>query len=104
MLNDIGASLFDLIFTNPPWSKIRAFLNKGMEISDNIVYLAPVNHFITKARLRDIYTSGFKIHEIYCVSTPKINWPQSGFQLAAVHLTKTDVGLSNIVINGEIGK
>jgi hypothetical protein len=36
--------------TNPPWSKLRAFLNHAMTISDNVVYLATMTHFVTRAR------------------------------------------------------
>jgi len=74
----------DWIITNPPWSMMRKFLIHGMELSDNIVYLTSVNHYTTKARLRDMHEHGFGIREFYCFDTPK-EFPQSGFQLAAVH-------------------
>lgn len=74
----------DWIITNPPWSMMRRFLIHGMEISDNIVYLTSINHYTTKARLRDMHEHGFGIKEFYCFDTPKC-FPQSGFQLAAVH-------------------
>jgi len=77
----------DWIITNPPWSKIKEFILHGMKVSDNIVYLAPINHFITKARLRLIRENGFGIKEFYLTRTPK-EWPQSGFQIAAVHLQR----------------
>ena len=74
----------DWIITNPPWSMMRKFLIHGMELADNIVYLTSVNHYTTKARLRDMHEQGFGIREFYCFDTPK-EFPQSGFQLAAVH-------------------
>ena len=78
----------DWIITNPPWSIIKPFLIHSITISDNIVFLITINHLTTKARLRLIKEAGFYIKEIYCVKTPKYNWPQSGFQLAAIHLAK----------------
>ena len=55
-----------------------------MTLADNIVYLTSINHYTTKARLRDMRQAGFGIKEFYCFDTPKC-FPQSGFQLAAVH-------------------
>jgi len=78
----------DWIVTNPPWSKMRQFICKGMEVSDNVVYLTTINHYTTKRRLRDIREQGFSIKEIFCVPTPTNPWPQLGFQLAAVHIQK----------------
>lgn len=75
------------IITNPPWSKIREFLVKGMEVSENIVYLVTANHLYTHARQRDMWERGYGIAEI--VYMPKIKeFPQSGFQLVAVHIKK----------------
>lgn len=74
----------DWIITNPPWSMMRRFLTHAMTIADNIVYLTSINHYTTKARLRDMRQANFGIKEIYCIDTPK-EFPQSGFQLAAVH-------------------
>ncbi len=78
----------DWVITNPPWSIIKEFLRHAYTLSDNIVFLAPITHFVTKARLREMKEGSFAIKEILCVPTPKANWPQSGFQLAAVHLKK----------------
>ena len=81
----------DYIFTNPPWSKIRAFLQHSMEIANDIYFLITINHLWTKARLRDIENAGFGIKEICIIDTPK-NFPQSGFQLGMVHLQKNYTG------------
>ena len=81
----------DWIITNPPWSMMRKFLIHGMEIADNIVYLTSINHYTTKARLRDMTQAGFGIKEFYCFDTPK-SFPQSGFQLAAVHTQREWIG------------
>ena len=77
----------DWIVTNPPWSLIRPFLQHSMEVADNVVFLLTVNHIWTKARLRDINRAGFRVREILLVSSPP-EFPQSGFQLGAVHLTR----------------
>lgn len=77
----------DWIITNPPWSKIREFLQHSMVLSSNVVFLFTINHLWTKARIRDITEAGFGIKEIVLCETPK-SFPQSGFQLGCVHLRK----------------
>ncbi|WP_255413789.1 helix-turn-helix transcriptional regulator [Pseudorhodobacter sp. MZDSW-24AT] len=77
----------DWIITNPPWSRLREFTRHAMTVADNIVWLAPIVNMTTKARLRDLDQFGFGIAELLLIDTPK-SWPQSGFQLAAVHLRK----------------
>ena len=82
----------DWVITNPPWSKMRQFLQKGMEVSDNIVYLTTINHYTTKRRLRDMRQMGFGLKEIYNVPTPPRPWPSLGFQLAAIHTQRGYTG------------
>lgn len=77
----------DYIFTNPPWSKIRPFLQHAMGIANDIYFLFTINHLWTKARLRDIQEQGFGIVEICIFDTPK-DFPQSGFQVGMVHIRK----------------
>ena len=81
----------DWIVTNPPFSKMRAFLQHSMKVSDNVVFLCPINHFWLKARIRDIKGAGFGFREILLVDTPK-EFPQSGFQWGVVHLQRGYVG------------
>ncbi len=78
----------DYIITNLPWSQFRRFLNHAMNLSTNVIFIAPVNHFFTKARLRDMREKGFEFKEILYIETPK-NFPQTGFALGAVHIAKT---------------
>ena len=79
----------DWIVTNPPWSMIRQFLEHSFKIqTKNIVYLCNINAVVTKARLNLLKDNGYGIREFYCVDTPKTNWPQTGFQLAAIHIQK----------------
>lgn len=75
------------IVSNPPWSQIRPFLARSMSVSDNVVFLLTVNHIWTKARIRDIRAAGFGIKEILLCDMPR-EFPQSGFQLGAVHLAR----------------
>ncbi len=77
----------DWIVTNPPWSQIRPFLQHSMELADDIVFLMTVNHVWTKARIRDIYSTGFAIKEI-CICEMPPEFPQSGFQLGAIHISR----------------
>lgn len=77
----------DWIITNPPWSQIRAFLQHAMRLADHVVFLMTINHVWTKARLRDVREAGFGIREIVLVNMPR-SFPQSGFQLGAVHFRR----------------
>ena len=81
----------DWIITNPPYSKMRKFMQKSMQISENIVFLTMINHLWFKARLRDIKESGFGIREIVIFDTPK-TFPQSGFQMGVFYLKKGYTG------------
>jgi len=74
--------------TNPPWSQFRAFLQKAMAVSDNVVFLSLVNAFFMKARLNDMKLAGFGFREFLMVPTPVAPWPQTGFQLGAVHIQR----------------
>lgn len=79
------------IITNPPWSLFRKFLVKAMGVADNVVFLVTINHIWTKARIRDIRQANFGIKEIVLVTMPA-SFPQSGFQLGAIHLQKNYMG------------
>lgn len=82
----------DWIFTNPPWSKIRKFLQHSLEVADNVCFLFTINHLWTKARLRDIQKARFGIREICLFETPPKPFPQLGFQVGMVHLKKNFKG------------
>src|SRR5690606_34825291 len=50
----------DWIVTNPPWSQYRKFLNHAMTLSNQIVFVATLNHVIAlKARNKDMIQNGF---------------------------------------------
>lgn len=91
---------FDWCVSNPPWSQLRDFTMRAMGLADDIVWLCTVNHFWLKARLRDMREQGFAIREIALVDTPPLPWPQSGFQLGAIHVQRGytgDIKLSRIL-------
>ena len=77
----------DWIITNPPYSKMRKFLEHSMEVSDNVCFLITINHIWTKARLRAIKERGFGIKEILMIDEPD-NFPKFGFQVGVVYLKK----------------
>lgn len=91
---DFNGKRFDYTITNPPFSLIRPFLARAMEVSDNVIFLCFINAIFMKARLRDIKQAHFGIREIACVETPakSTGWPQAGFQVAAIHLQKNYQG------------
>lgn len=81
----------DWIITNPPYSKMRKFLEHSMDVSDNVCFLITINHIWTKARLRAMRERSFGIKEILMVQEPD-NFPRFGFQVGVVHLKKDYVG------------
>ena len=84
---DYTGHKFDWIISNPPWSKCREFTKHAYKSAHNVLWLITINHILAlKARLRDMKEANFGIREVFCVDTPKENWPQSGFQLGAIWL------------------
>lgn len=87
---DLNFNLFsyDWLITNYPFSKYADFLEKSMQVADNIVSYGTVCHILAlKKRLRLIKEAGFFIHEILFTETPK-EWNTGGFQCGAILLTK----------------
>jgi type I restriction-modification system DNA methylase subunit len=81
----------DWIITNPPYSKFKDFLLKGLTHSKNIVFLSHINAFFFKARIRNILQNHWKIAEIILIDTPK-KFPQGGLQMGIIHLKKNFKG------------
>ena len=93
----------DWIITNPPWSKMRTFLQHAYTLADDVAYLMTINHCWTKARRRDREEAGFGIKEI-CITQVPPNFPQTGFELGIVHFKRGYVGdikLSKILVDIE---
>jgi len=82
---------WDWIVTNPPFGQVPAFLDKAMDVADNIVFLCWTNIFFTKARQSAMRSKGFELSEILFVNTPPKPWPQSGFCVSA-NLVKRGAG------------
>lgn len=82
---------YDWVITNPPWSLYRPFMNKAMTLSDNVVFVALINAAFMKRRLHDMRDHGFSIAEIVELPQPSKPWPQTGFQLGAIHYKRGDV-------------
>lgn len=85
----------DWIVTNPPWSQFRDFLKHSMEIAPNVVFLALLNAWFMRARMEDMRRARFGIVEALLLDTPSKPWPQTGFQLAAVHIKRGHTGPMN---------
>ena len=85
----------DWIITNPPFVRFRVFLIHGMAVASNVLFLAPLTHFTTRHRVSAIREAGFAVRRILLVPTP-IDWPSSGFQMAAVHLQRGWAGSTKI--------
>lgn len=83
-----SAKHYDWIITNPPWSKLRGFLVHAMMTADNVVFLATMVHFVTRARMRDMRGCGFGMRTALLLDQPPLPWPSSGFQLVAMHLER----------------
>lgn len=77
---------YDWIVTNPPWSQFRPFLAKSMAVAENVVFLALLNAWFMRARVADMRAAGFGMVDVLMLPTPPKPWPQTGFQLAAVHV------------------
>jgi len=82
---------WDWIITNPPYSKFKEFLTHSLLSADNVVFLIPLVHIWTKARLRIMRINHFSIAEIACIDTPK-EFPQMGFQYGLVYYKKFHSG------------
>src|ERR1700722_13174170 len=77
------------IITNPPWSLAKQFLQHAYRVADDIVFLITLHHiFDLRSRIADMEGAGFAIKEVLLCKTPDRPWPQSGFQLGAVHLQR----------------
>ena len=83
----------DWIVSNPPYSIFSKFLRKSFEISDNIVYLIPINKVFSSDKiLREIYEWG-GVKAIYYVGDGKsMNWPIGGYCIGAVYFKRNYKG------------
>jgi hypothetical protein len=75
------------VITNPPWSQFARFLRKAMQIADDVAFLATVNHWWTKRRVRDVRDAGFGYKQLLLCDWPP-EWSSSGFQLGMMHVQR----------------
>ncbi len=61
----------DWIVTNPPWSRFRDFLEHSLQLANNILFLAPINHFGTKRRVGLVRNAGFASKRIQFDTIPR---------------------------------
>jgi hypothetical protein len=67
----------------------KQFLQHAYRVADDIVFLITLHHiFDLRSRIADMEGAGFGIKEVLLCETPEKPWPQSGFQLGAVHLQR----------------
>jgi hypothetical protein len=85
---DFCGQKYDWLITNYPFSKYADFLEKSMQVAENIVTYGTVCHILSlKKRLRLIKEAGFFIREILYTDTPK-EWNTGGFACGAIYLNK----------------
>jgi hypothetical protein len=77
----------DWVVTNPPWSNFRQFLIHAMRVAEHVVFLATVNHWWTRCRVREVRAAGFGYRQLVLIPWPD-EFPASGFQLGAMHLQR----------------
>lgn len=83
----------DWVITNPPFSRIAAFLEKAYSTgASDIAFLMSASAIWMNGKLTTMRRYGYYIKAIYEVESPyfrRLNeWPQSGFALSVVHLSR----------------
>jgi hypothetical protein len=78
----------DWIITNPPYSAFGKWILRGMEISKNVVYLAPVaKPFYSEKLFREMQAWGKIKHIRVYGGGSKLDFP-IGFLIGAIHFQK----------------
>lgn len=81
----------DWIVTNPPYSIYDDVMAHAAAISDNIVWLVPLNKIVNSMRRLRASMNYGGIKSIYYIASSKCNFP-FGFPSAAVHFEKGYTG------------
>lgn len=76
----------DWILTNPPFSKLRAFLRHAFKLADNVVFLIPArNLFSGYGTVREAVKAGLRMRNIRWYGTgASLGFPM-GNAIAAIH-------------------
>jgi hypothetical protein len=90
----------DWIIGNPPYKMIREWLQHSFTLSDNIVYLIPMNSpFNSMKRMKDIFEWG-GIEHIRAYGNGSIFGMNYGFAVGAFHFKKNGSGATHISVYG----
>jgi hypothetical protein len=73
---------WDWAVGNAPFSQFRAFLQKAMQVADNVVFIAPAPAWFVRARQEDMRQARFALVELCALPIPP-DWPQFGIELTA---------------------
>lgn len=77
----------DWIITNPPYSIFDDFLNKALDVSDNVVFLVPLSKMVSSfRRIRRVFEYG-GIVSIDLISASKCGFP-FGFPACAFYMKR----------------
>ena len=77
------------LITNPPFSKVMAFLKKAIDLGiENIAFLCTINVIWMNGKLNLLNENGYSLEMIYLVESPYFRkypgWRQSGFSLGVL--------------------
>lgn len=86
----------DWVITNPPWSQFAKFLSHSLRLANNVAMLVTVNHWFTKARVRNVLNGGFGYRRLILVDWPE-QFPPSGFQLGMMHVQRGYRGPMDVI-------
>jgi hypothetical protein len=75
------------IVSNLPWSRFRAALDRALALADHVVFLATVNHWWTRARVRSVRDAGFGYRDLLLVDAPE-TFRATGFAIGAMHVER----------------
>jgi hypothetical protein len=67
---------------SPPFSRFRAFLQKAMQVADNVVFIGLAPAWFVRARQEDMRQARFTLVELCALPIPP-DWPQFGLELTA---------------------
>lgn len=77
----------DWIITNPPFSKLRQFIQHAITLAPNVVFTGTVQQFMLKARLRDLRAADYGLR-LTLFDQPPPPWPSCGFQTAVAYMRR----------------
>ncbi|MDH5747699.1 MAG: hypothetical protein OEY85_00150 [Rhodospirillales bacterium] len=78
----------DWIIANPPYNLRLEFLQKSIELAEDIVFVIQVPTMFFKSKLDMLKEGSFGIREIVLIDHPPAPWPQFQTQLGVVHMKK----------------